>query len=198
MIANFIKQSWLVIVSALVFGLLVALVQGQLDPMIKANAEKKLLKSMAGLFLQKAEVTKDDLNSLKVNPVVDPDTQQVLYYKVSKADTLAGYAFEAEGGGFADKIKLLVTLDAQKEKLMGIGILKTNETPGFGDKMKESAFKDQFSGKPVPTLKAKLVVVKRPVEADVEIESITGATISSDAVVKIVNTSVMNIADQLK
>ena len=39
MLINFIKQSWLVIVAALVFGLLVAGVHGQLKGKIEQNAK---------------------------------------------------------------------------------------------------------------------------------------------------------------
>jgi electron transport complex protein RnfG len=93
------------------------------------------------------------------------------------------------GGGFADKIVLLVTLDPGLEKLLGIAVLKSNETPGFGDKIKNPPFKDQFGGCPV---QEKLMVVKTGdrSKVDREIVSITGATISSEAVTKIVNDAV--------
>ena len=81
------------------------------------------------------------------------------------------------------------------ENLLGFSVLKTNETPGFGDKIKNAEFSDQFRGCPA----VKLTVEKtgdRSV-ADDKIVAITGATISSEAVVTIINSALNNMRDLL-
>lgn len=174
------KKSWLVMTSALVFGLLVAVVHGALEQKIADNARLKLEREMKYLFGQ-------DSSS---KPVNDQTGQQVLYYLIKdQTGETAGYAFEAVGGGFADKIKLLVATDEQIENLVGIAILKTNETPGFGDKIKNDPFRGQFNNCP---LQEKILVVTTgdAGKLDREIVAITGATISSEAVTKIVNDAV--------
>ena len=187
MLAKFIKQSWLVMVAALVFGLLVSAIHGQLEGKIKENARLKFEREMQGLFgAGKTFETELDKGG------------QALYFTAKeKGGDIAGYAFEAEGGGFADKIVLLVAVDQSMENLLGIAILKTNETPGFGDKIKNPPFKDQFSNCPI---QEKLVVVKtgERSKADREIVSISGATISSEAVTKIVNDAVIEMKRRIQ
>ncbi|MCP4707380.1 MAG: hypothetical protein GY869_02040, partial [Planctomycetes bacterium] len=140
-LVNFLKQSWLVMLAALVFGLLVSGLYGQLEPKIKEQARLKLEREMQALMTTATEF----------EPI--PNAEEPQYYIGKDADmNIVGYAIQAEGGGFADKIKLLVAIDVPAEdsegvmqcNLLGIGILKTNETPGFGDKIKGDEFKDQY------------------------------------------------------
>ena len=179
---RFLKQSWLVLTAALVFGLLVALVHGQLKPIIEANAKEKLEREMKALLTE----------AVSFDAIPDSEGKSVLYYIGKGAEGgITGYAIEAVGGGFADKIKLLVTTDSKCEKLRGIAVLKSNETPGFGDKIKDARFKDQYVGCPA----VKLVVTKSGSRSivDDKIVSITGATVSSEAVTRIVNEAVESL-----
>ncbi len=177
--AKFLKDSWLVLLAALVFGLGCSGIHGQLKPRIEQNARDKIARELRVLFGE--ETTVDEV----IDPA-DPDGKRVLYYKASQNDETIGYALQANGGGFADKIILLVAVDAEFENLKGIAVLKSNETPGFGDKIKNAKFKDQFGNCPMGQ---KLIVTKRGDRGvvDYRIVSITGATISSQAVVDIVN-----------
>lgn len=102
-----------------------------------------------------------------------------------------GWAFVCEGSGFADKIKLVLTVDAAFENLVGFGVLASNETPGFGDKIKNNYFRTQFIKAPA----TKLVLSKTgdDKKIDSEIVAITGATVSSEAVVKILNNYIRQI-----
>jgi Na+-translocating ferredoxin:NAD+ oxidoreductase subunit G len=188
-LARFCKESWLVLVSSLVFGLLVSWVYGQLQGPIEQNAKNKLNREM-GLLLGEGST---------FEPVTDNDGQ-VLYYKGIKDGQVKGYAFKAVGGGFADKIELLLAVDAECKTLLGMAVLKTNETPGFGDKMKDDLFKGQFNGCPAPDKQNKLAVLKTGdrSKVDREIVAITGATITSEAVTKIVNDAVIAMRERIK
>lgn len=182
MLSKFLKQTWLVMVAALVFGLLVAGVHGALKQRIADNARKKLEGELKNLLTGAASFKEVKDESGKVMYRVGLDEQ----------GKTVGYAMQADGGGFADKIVLLITLDAKLDKLLGIAVLKSNETPGFGDKIKDAPFKGQFTDCPV---KEKLTVIKTGdrSKVDREIVAITGATISSDAVTKIVNDAVLEM-----
>jgi electron transport complex protein RnfG len=177
------------LVSSLVFGLLVSWVYGQLQGPIEQNAKNKLNREMSLL-----------LGAGSSFESVAGNEGQVLYYKGIKDGQVTGYVFKAVGGGFADKIELLVAVDAGCEKLLGMAVLKTNETPGFGDKMKDDLFKGQFNGCPAPDKQNKLAVLKTGDrgKVDMEIVSITGATITSEAVTKIVNDAVIAMRERLK
>lgn len=192
MLINFLKQSWLVMVAALVFGLLVAGVNGALEDRIAQNAKDKLNRMMQQL-LSDAEVFEEVM--------VDAESDKVLYWQAKDAaGEVVGYAIKATGGGFADKIGLLVAFDPELTTLRGIAVLFSNETPGFGDKIKHAStatkisFKDQFKGSPL-TAKLELIKTGDRAKADSEIVAITGATISSDAVLEIVNGAVDAMRD---
>ena len=73
MLINFLKQSWLVIVAALVFGLLVSGIYGQLDPIIKKNEREKLERAMRELL--SSAVTFESIPD-----ETDPKKEDVLYY----------------------------------------------------------------------------------------------------------------------
>ena len=78
--------------------------------------------------------------------------------------------------GYSGEIKLKVGVDLQG-KITGVKILESNETPGLGAKIKGKKFLEQFKGKRKGEIYLKK---KKPLG---EIDSITGATISSSAVV---------------
>ena len=197
MLIKFLKQTWLVMAAALVFGLLVSGIFGQLNPRIRQNAREKLEREMKKLLAA----------AVAFEPVfnkTDPKGEQVLYYVGKNAQgSVVGYAMESEGSGFADKIKLLVTFEADLEHLLGYAVLKSNETPGFGDKIKDSgkegqiSFKDQFVGCPID----KKLEVEKTGDINIpdeKIIAITGATVSSEAVTKVINDSVKRIKERLK
>ena len=107
-----------------------------------------------------------------------------------------GFAFIATGTGFADKISLVIAVDRNCEKLFGYKVLASNETPGFGDKIKEALFSEQFQQ--APAEKLKLVKTGKAKKVDSEIVAISGATVTSQAVVNIFNTYIRNIKENLQ
>ncbi len=182
MLADFVKKSWLVVASSLVFGSLVAGVYGTLEDRIAKNAEEKLNREMQAL--------------LTTAKTFEYDAEKQVYVGKDADGKTAGYALTAEGGGFADKIGLLIATDAAAEHVLGIVVLSSSETPGFGDQATKPEFKNQFIGAPT----TKLAVAKdgdRGVVDDTII-AITGATITSEAVVKIVNDAVIALKEKLK
>jgi H+/Na+-translocating ferredoxin:NAD+ oxidoreductase subunit G len=190
---KFIKQSWLVLVAAVVFGALVAGIHGLLIDRINANVSEKFNRQLRFLLA--------DATTFEHVPADEP-TQLPYDIGFDDSHTIVGYVIAVDGGGFADTIRLAVGYNADLTALKGIAVLSSNETPGFGDKIKDDntdsklSFKGQFAGCPVLT---PLTVVKSgdPAIADENIVAISGATISSDAVVSIVNTATTHMK-QLK
>ncbi len=97
-----------------------------------------------------------------------------------------GYAIPSEGPGFQDTIKLLYGYLPGSREIVGMAILDSRETPGLGDKIyKDEAFVANFDRLAVDP---EVVAVKKGTKsAPNEIDAITGATISSKAVVRIIN-----------
>ncbi|GAH83441.1 unnamed protein product, partial [marine sediment metagenome] len=124
--------------------------------------------------------------------------QVVVVVRALSADgeTVVGWSFNASGSGFADKIELVVAVDKDFESIAGFDVLASNETPGFGDKIKLPNWRNQFAGAPVEELK--LVKTGDVEKIDSEIVAISGATVSSKAVVDIINNSIIQIKDQMQ
>ncbi|NIN73455.1 MAG: FMN-binding protein [Gemmatimonadetes bacterium] len=96
-----------------------------------------------------------------------------------------GFAIAGAEFGFQDIIELIFGYDPQTRTVIGMKVLANKETPGLGDKIvKDSVFVAEFDGPETP-----LAGVKsgRATGAANEVDMITGATISSRAVIAIIN-----------
>jgi H+/Na+-translocating ferredoxin:NAD+ oxidoreductase subunit G len=97
-----------------------------------------------------------------------------------------GVAALAAEPGFAEVVSLIFAFEPQSGHLLGMKILDQKETPGLGEKIeKDTGFVRQFA-RVVAPLKA----VKRHTGDASEVDVISGATISSRAVVRIINNAV--------
>lgn len=106
-------------------------------------------------------------------------------YEVFDHEMTIGYALPYSGSGFQGNIRLMIGLDNDLETIIGMRVLEQVETPGLGTKVTEKSFTDQFLGLfAIPQIES--VKGAKP-SKDNEIEAITGATISSKAVVRIIN-----------
>ncbi len=191
----FIQQSWLLVVAAFCFGLLIAVTNAALSPRIIQNEKDKLNTLMSQLIT--------DANSFEVavqDTVVEGSKGKKIKTTIYKAlddnGKTVGFAFIAIGSGFADKIKLVIAIDNKSEKFFGFKVLASNETPGFGDRIKKEFFQNQF--KLAPTGNVELTKVGNPERIDSQIVTISGATVSSDAVVRIFNTYTDTIKQTLQ
>jgi electron transport complex protein RnfG len=99
-----------------------------------------------------------------------------------------GYAIPGEGPGFMDTIKILYGFDPTRRAVIGMEVLDSRETPGLGDKI---AFDPKFLANfETLTVDPEIAPVKRGQKTrENEVDCITGATISSEAVVRILNES---------
>jgi electron transport complex protein RnfG len=194
-IKHFIQQSWLLIVASFFFGLLIAVTNAALSPRIEQNKINKrnrlvgaLLPDANDFVLLEAEIEIESLRGKKEKIEV--------YRAMSESGECVGWSFNAAGSGFADKIELVVAVDKDFEKLAGFDVLSSNETPNFGDQIKYDYYRDQFAGAPVEELK--LVMSGDPKKIDAEIVAISGATVSSEAVVEIINNFLTQIKEQMQ
>ena len=96
---------------------------------------------------------------------------------------VVGYVINSlSNDSYGGAVKVSVGLDADGV-ITGVGIREINDTPGLGLKAKEPDFLNQYTGKQVDSL----VVTKTGASSDNEIDSISGATITSSAVTNAVN-----------
>ena len=100
-----------------------------------------------------------------------------------------GYVFLAVGKGYGGDIDILIGLE-DETTIKGITIISQSETPGLGSRIAESSFADRFVGLDIGDVALK--------QDGGQIDAITGATISSGAVVDAVRTTVMEKVKSLK
>ncbi len=100
-----------------------------------------------------------------------------------------GCVFVRHGAGLWGTIEAVIGYDRDLKTITGVDFTRQNETPGLGGRIAESWFKEQFRNKPVRlTMKA-----EGEAEGNEEFDAITGATITSTAVLNILNQCANNL-----
>lgn len=102
--------------------------------------------------------------------------KEKLWYAMSGTDTL-GIVFVGSVQGYCDCITFMVGVNNDRE-ITGVGIVYSNETPGIGEKIRERKFLDKFT-EGIP-------------------ETITGATISSGALIEAIKSDIEIYEEYLK
>ncbi len=118
----------------------------------------------------------------------DQNNDQSLYAGYNVDDALVGYAIPADGPGFQDTIGILYGYKPDLQLIVGMEVLESRETPGLGDKIfKDADFQENFKAL---AIYPRITMVKKGKKSSPnEVDAISGATISSKAVVKILNKS---------
>jgi electron transport complex protein RnfG len=169
-------------------GLLLVLVFRATSPAIEANRAATLQQAIAEvlrnppswdtLYLQTGALTK--------SPSGDRKALERAYLSRS-SDGEERVAIQAGAPGFADVITVMLAMNPADGSLLGMKVIAQKETPGLGDKIeKDSAFVQQFGGT-IPPLKSVKAGSRKP---PAEVDAITGATISSRTVTRIINDAV--------
>jgi len=161
---NTLKKFYPVIVLTAVVAIsvgLLSLTDNLTREKIEWQREQKIQRLLFGLF--------PDMSRYGV--------ENEIYTIYSDEDKL-GYAFLATGKGYGGGMYILVGLE-EDTTLKGISIVSQVETPGLGNKITESYFTDQFAGLSIDE------VARR--QDGGQVDTITGATMSSTAVIKAVS-----------
>lgn len=182
-----------------VAGVLLVVVFFLTLPAIEANRAKDLQEAVGEVLKGPARYdTLYVVNNTLVKDVpngTDKKKLEQVYLGYGPADTPVGFAIVAEEPGFQDLIRLIVGYDPKTRKLIAFKVLESKETPGLGDRIvKDQKFIGQFTGAEPP-----LVGIKGAKRSNAhEVVTITGATISSRAVVRIINNAVKRLGPMLE
>jgi electron transport complex protein RnfG len=191
----FLRESWLLLASSFCFGLLIAMTNAALSDRIEQNKAAKL-NDLTKALVPGAEVFQPVEADIQVK-LPDGAQEKAKIFEVLSGDKQRlGWSFNAHGSGFAGPVELVVAVDRDFEKIMGFDVLASSETPGFGDQIKSDYYRKQYAGAPAEQLA--LTKTGNPGVADTQIVAITGATVSSQAVVDIVNTFLTQIKSQMQ
>lgn len=194
-VKGFVNAIVVLSVIAVVMGAALAVVNNVTkEPIAKTKQEAKETASKK-VFPTAAKIaTSDTVDYTAINefvhsmyPTVDIDELSVA---LDSSGALAGYvvtATSSEGYGGDVQIIMGISVDGT---VQGLDFLTLNETVGFGLNAKEPEFTNQFVGKKVFPFE----YTKTGATSDSQIDAISGATITTSAVVDAVNASVMIVA----
>lgn len=110
-------------------------------------------------------------------------------YYISTNVEKGAVVFKAIGAGLWSQVELLLAFSPDFEKMYGLRVISQAETPGLGARITEIEFLERFRG---VEIRPELKVVKfasRPNEVD----AITGASVTSRSVEKIINRGVVEM-----
>jgi Na+-translocating ferredoxin:NAD+ oxidoreductase subunit G len=178
-----VKQAAHMILTLSLIGMLsggvLALVSTWAFPLI---AQRELEAKEAAIYQVQPEASSYEqvaVDTLEVYRVFDASGQPI------------GYSVVHGANGFQSFIRVMIGLSQDLNSVTAIEILDHNETPGLGTLVNDPDYKDQFLG--LSTTPNIVWVKGIPAEAPNEVQTITGATISSRAVVEIVDDAVTEL-----
>ena len=99
-------------------------------------------------------------------------------YKVHAGENILGYVAEVNPLGFGGEMTVMVGV-CTDGTVAGVKLISHSETPGLGSRVEDANYLGQYVGKDKSTLKPK-----------VDIDIITGSTVSSNAILDAVNNAV--------
>ncbi|RMF85203.1 MAG: FMN-binding protein [Planctomycetota bacterium] len=182
---KFVDESWLVLVMGVLFAVLLAGAQGLLSGKIHENQQRALNDAIRAVAPDAERVER-----------ITIDGYDLGVFECRDADgRLSGWALEAAGAGFIDRIRLVVGVDATAEKITGVKVIEDLETPGLGNKIRRDEWAGQYKG--LDATKAVRVEKRPPKSGENEIQAITGATWSSRYVTDIVNDVLARLRPEL-
>ena len=184
-------------IAGLISGIAIIGIYEATLPTITANKARELqaavFKVLPGVSQMQQVVFRD--GQLIVADDKGPD-EQAIYGGYDQQGMFIGWAIPGAGAGFQDTIGLLYGYSPRAREVRGMEILESRETPGLGDKIyKDMAFVGNFAEL---SIDPEIVVVKKNTRSQPnEVDAITGATISSKAVVRIINETQAAWSDRL-
>lgn len=103
-----------------------------------------------------------------------------------ESGNVVGYVMSATSpSGYGGDIQVAVGISCETNSITGFSVLSHSETAGLGAKCAEDDFTLQFEGKSAD----KLEYVKGTAQTDTQIDAISGATITTNAVTEAVNSA---------
>lgn len=165
---------------------------------IAQQAMKKKLEAYQVAY-QEASTLKEDAELMQIASEIDLSSLDAKYKNVTidevnqafdANENQIGYIVKISTQGFKDVITMVLgySLDGT---VKGFEVISINDTAGLGNNVSLPDFKNQFINKNVD----QFVSTKSGATADNEINAVSGATISTDAVVNAVNAGIRFLKD---
>lgn len=196
---SFIKNITFIFVIAFLFAGLTSGVNMGLSKRIQLNEQTRISKQLLEVL------NIPFLPDSSPQAIKEIESKRVRTIQLGKHDIYAGisdkgdierFAFPITGKGLWGSIQGLVALDSNLSSIDGIIFTSHVETPGLGARIDEKWFRDQFRGLDLSRKASPEKYVRiEPGSKDAvnRIDSITGATITSTSVEKMLNKEIETI-----
>jgi electron transport complex protein RnfG len=168
-------------------------------PLIERNRaealEAAIYRVLPGASSRQAFVVREGALAPFESPDGSLPKEEAVYAGFDASGAPLGFAIPAEGPGFQDTIKLIYGYDPGRRRVVGMEVLESKETPGLGDKIiKDQHFVGSFRDLAIDP---EIEVTKKGRTSENQVDAISGATISSIAVARIINVANTRWLDQL-
>jgi len=128
----------------------------------------------------------EPLDESEFNTIVSENDKVIeVYIGKDSNNELVGYTVKTRASGYGGDIDIITGISVEGN-ITGMKVVSHSETPGLGANAQKPEFQNQFVGK---STSSKITVVKT-VPKDNEIQAISGATITSNAVSNGVNMAI--------
>lgn len=164
------------LVSTLLLSLTNSVTSGQIEVIQKENADNA-----------RKKVCVEAVSFEPVESGSDGSTE--IYKALDASGVCIGYAVSTMDKSYGGDIKVMTGIDTEG-RVTGVEILQIDDTPGLGMNAKKEGFRNQYIGKSADGL-----VVSKTASGD-EIQAITGATRTSEAVTRCVTKAYSIISEK--
>ncbi|MBN2852026.1 MAG: FMN-binding protein [Clostridia bacterium] len=172
---------------ALVFTTVLASVNAIFKSRILTN--EQLIEKKAVLNAMSITYNDNEIDKLFAN-IEEVKKDNLVYYALTDgSNQIEKYAVYFEGSGLWSTLTGYIGVGGNFKTLLGIDFTSQNETPGLGGRIEEEWFKVQFKGVSISDL---------PLTYGNGIDAITGATLTSKSVMKIINDTINNQVKELE
>lgn len=175
--------------------------------------QKKILGTMAAEIAEATEQSPGDIIAaypgsfeLYVRQLEPKDFEREVYQAVVD-DEVVAYCFEIKGNGLWGSMRALISTSTDFKTILDFTIVNQQETPGLGARIEEAWFLDQFKDRLFVvnpesvedvTQSYEFIAETQDPANDRQLRRVTGATITSNSVVKMLRAEFNYIYDYVR
>ncbi|MDN5300091.1 MAG: Na+-transporting NADH:ubiquinone oxidoreductase subunit [Clostridiales bacterium] len=149
-------------------------------------AEQESLRLERAILYANAIDAADDtaLHQIFVDNFEQVKADDLSYYRYATDGQVTAYTFPFTGKGLWGTVNGYIAISSDFKTILGVDFISHSETPGLGGRIDEAWFKEQFRGIPLETAP----YIRYRSEANGNVDAITGATLTSNAIKGMLNT----------
>ena len=200
--SSFLKNCVALLVITLVAGLALSAVNEITKEPIAKSEETARLEAYETVFPDAEFETPQDLDALLEGGQAAIDSvgltgctvSDILYANDANGERIGYVVAAVSPNGYGGDISVAVGIDAKTSTITGFSVLSNSETAGLGARCTEDEFVSQFAGKDATSIE----YVKGGGAAGNQIDAISGATVTTNAVTEAVNSALAVYGNVLK